>query len=324
MSAHRTKSHRGRVLLILAAVAACFLLLVFDRQPHTEIVSVHGSMTAVVAVCVSGAPRSAAVLERFAASLLQHVVRPAATQQHALFDIYILMNDPAAEALLDRLLVGEPAVRRVVTPSAGGATLGAQATEDVAIARDHRASMYGSAWHAERSTNTLRMLHKLREVEALRAESIATRGQGQAHSWVLRIRPDLELTAPLPLPPLDTSAGAVVRAYAPWLCEGEQLSSDQLLLLPADPTSRRGVDGGPLARLSHLYEPSRLSEAMMRSVPPSLYPERLVWHTLGRDLHAWPGSAEGRVGVRLLAADGSSRDPYAKLRADFPKCFGRA
>jgi hypothetical protein len=308
--------------LMFAAAAACSILLLFRREPQTEILSVHSSMTAVVAICVSGAPRSIGVLEQFAASLLQHVVR----QHRATFDAFLWMDDTAAEAQLQRLLSGDPGVRRCVTRSQAALLLGGQhaADEAASIARDHPASRYGLAWHAERSVNTLRMLHKLREVEALRVMTVARSGSGgaQGHSWVLRIRPDLELTAPLPLPPLEATAGTAARAYSPWVCESEQLSSDQLLLLPTDTMSRHNVEDGPLTRLSQLYEPMRLSEAMVRSAPPSLYPERLVWHALGADLQAWPGSAEGRLGLRLLGADGSPRDPYAKLRADFPRCFG--
>ena len=95
-----------------------------------------------------------------------------------------------------------------------------------------------------------------------------------------------------------------------WLCPRSRLSSDQLLLLP--------IPGGS-SLLASLYLPEELRAASGRSQPPSLYPERLVHVHIeggGYRWRLWAGAS-----ASLLGAGGERRDPYAKLRADFPSCF---
>ena len=157
-------------------------------------------------------------------------------------------------------------------------------------------------WAGNMTTNTLRMLFKIRGIEEMRRQSLAT--GSTAHDWVLRVRPDLELLSPLELPP---PAPDVV--YVPWTCTDSALVFDQFLLLPSD---------AAISHLGTLYEPSRLVEVARRSTPPSLYPERLMHHALNTiAVHPWPGNAH----LRLVGGNGEPRDAYAKLRADFASCF---
>jgi hypothetical protein len=154
----------------------------------------------------------------------------------------------------------------------------------------------------------------------LRVRSLARLGDDAHHDWVLRVRPDLELLAPLALPPWAQSVLTAVAvadidagSFAAWSCESSQLASDQLLLLRAMPARASAA-----AVLGALYEPSRLDEATRRSQPPTTYPERLVWHALDGMLAraAWPGGAH----VRLVGSGGEERDAYAKLKAAYPRC----
>jgi len=326
------------VSTVVTLASVLFLLSLLHGVPqHLIVYSDATASRAVVAIEVSGAPRGQeAGLRRFAASLLEHIVKPTHHAHGTVFDAFLWLQDDAAEAFLHRLLVNEPSVLFCTSRSealsrytahAGGAWLRQDAQpedEAAAIMHEHPPSQYGYAWHAERSFNTLRMLHKLRGVERLRSGSARSSDNG-GHQWVLRIRPDLELTSPLPLPLV--AFATAVQVFAAWICEDKQLVSDQLLLLPARPDTTDGDNANsplsPLDRLAQLYEPEHLLQTSARSVPPSLYPERLFWHALHRsqsiELHPWHGA--GFDSVRLIGADGSARNAYAKLQADFPSCF---
>ena len=108
------------------------------------------------------------------------------------------------------------------------------------------------------------------------------------------------------------------------------LASDQLMLLPG----AAGPGGGspPPSRLAAAYEPRSLRRyAWEAPSPSSLYPERLAWRALeGLELRQLGTGAD----IVSLLAEGptksarhskkvTQRDPYAKLRADFPGCFDR-
>lgn len=235
------------------------------------------------------------------------------------------MNDDDAEEKLKRLLVG--AITGVWVTRAEALL---SDNEDADIEREHSPTSYGAAWDPQVTPNTLRMLHKLRGVERLRVNAIARQATHE-HEYVLRVRPDLELLAPLALPPwLDLPAHAaattpppVTAAAVPWMCEHARLASDQLLLLPGDSVARR---------LGALYEPGQLAR-VLRATPAdeaarALYPERILWHALrgregdtdGAPPVAWPGG----VTLQLMSGEGSPRDAYAKLRRDFPECFAAA
>lgn len=265
------------------------------QQPNPLLVS-------TVAISVSGASRSEMALRRFSDALTRHVIQPALATHR--FDAFVWLRDDAAEAMLCHAFHAH--VRSCFSRhDALQRQLLADAVDEAAtIAVDHPPARYGSAWVAANnvSLNTLRMLHKLRGVEQLRR--LASSSDTQQHTWVLRVRPDLELLALLALPAAHASA-----IYAPWTCAGHQLVSDQLLLLPAAAAAER---------LGVLYDPARLLQTARRSAPPSLYPERLMHHALaGLELRQWPAS------LRLVGGGGESRDAYAKLAADFAGCFAR-
>lgn len=144
------------------------------------------------------------------------------------------------------------------------------------------------------------------------------------------VRPDLELAAPLvlPAPPDAAAASAAAVAYLPWICRKHMLVSDQLILLPA--AAARGGGFPPPSRLAAIYEPLTLRRYTSDASAPSssLYPERLAWRALeGLELRPLDGGASKLSLLAEPPADAHStkrvlrRDPYGKLRADFPGCF---
>lgn len=333
----------------------------------------------IVAIAVSGAARGQAALRRFAASLRRHVILPFSEQQGAVSDAFLWLQDDGAEELLCSLLHqdlricatrgGELRAEaqpidssrkvqlvRLLPPGSGGS-----ADEGASIAADHPSEGYpADVWKPDQSPNTLRMLHKWRGVEALRQFTLAKLGAGGAvggatggaagaaassryllHTWVLRIRPDLELVTPLVLPPAPSTSAEADVVYAPWICRQHRLMSDQLLLLPASAGHKDGLAAvSTPSRLSRLYDPGRLVQVMRASTPPSLYPERLTWHAMeGLELRIWQGARSSVINLALLSGGAAvaippvknlpmtdvvvQRDAYAKLRADFPGCFPR-
>ena len=199
------------------------------------------------------------------------------------------------------------------------------------------------------SLNTLRMLRKLAGAELLRQTIQARQPAAARHTLVVRMRPDLLLLGrPELLPHLSWGSRDL---WLPWLCHGERLANDQMLV------------GSPaaMAHLAQLWEPDvmrrcafepprspkqpapphtagchRLPSFIRRSdvcapycgqalleatrTAGTMYPERLVYvHlvTAGFSLHERP------VRTLLLGADADvarARDPLAKLRRDFPHC----
>lgn len=326
---HQRRSHAG----------------LLPQYPMKRRLEASGSALPAFAISVSGASRSPAVLKSFASSLLRHVIRPASTTYG--FHALVWMQDSDAEMMLCNMLDADVTLcltRQMAVMTLPSGSKGEQ-DEAAAIAADHSKEAYGAAWIEDMSFNTLRMLHKLRGVEYLRERALATATDGSAaaagHMWVLRVRPDIELHSPLPLPPPphprklaaddthesggggDGELTPAVSATAfdaaarqrhsnvlmPWLCHAEELCSDQWMLL--SPAAS--------ARLATLYEPSVLRKTMSLSSPPSLYPERLVWKrlTTAYTVTPLPSAPEHH----LLAADGIERDAYAKLKRDFPSCF---
>lgn len=311
---------------VASAVMILLILRVSSRDPAESTLKVDSApklRPMAVALSISGQARGS--MSRFATQLHMHVINPAA--QQALFDALIWLQDAAAERQLQGLLCSGRAMHRCLTRQEALMTRpplpAAMFDESASISAMHDPATYGSAWVQGMSENTLRMFHKLRGVEYLRIQVLAA---GSAdHDWVLRIRPDLELTQAIELPPAPPHASKTL-IYVPWLCEGERLLTDQLLLLP-------GQTEAP-TRLASLYEPSHLREAISASDPPTMYPERLVWHALlasGRPsadaLHPVYGVALMANGVgldlRLMGTTESEpfRDAYAKLKRDYPGCF---
>lgn len=297
-----------RPRLILAAIAASALLLLLRARPESTATPVYRPAAVhapAVAICISGASRGPESLRRFTSALTAHLRPPRGYELHA----FVWLQDAASELDLERLLV---AGGRMALVRRGGVD-GRSEAED--IASDHPPRRYGAAFLPSMTPNTLRMLHKIRAVERLREQS------GTHHALVLRIRPDLELRSALELPsPYALGPRTVLCA---WICDAEQLASDQLLLLPGADAARR---------LGSLYDPATLSHVVGLSSPPSLYPERLVHHALTPSyvLRAWPppsgaqptiAAARGArplIATLLGASAERDRDPLAKLRDDFP------
>ena len=301
---------RCSAIIFVVLPMALFAWRRFGTQPM-HITTVKNELPLVtVALAVSGVSRGPLVLRRFADALSKHVIQRASSTHR--FDAFVCLQDDESELLLNQLLVRDAAVRMCTSRhQALRQGLLTDTDETVAIAKDHAPENYGAAWRGTISTNTLRMLYKLRCVEQLRVQMLKGQQQQQQHQWVLRVRPDLELLEPLTLPPLASFV------YAPWACSASRLVSDQLLLLPAvQPPGAKDEEGSAAERLGALYEPRNLLQTVHRSEPPSLYPERLVWHALqGFELRTWPAR------LRLVSSDGEPRDAYAKLKDDFPSCF---
>ena len=321
---HRGGRARACVLTSALVLAAALLALhpgVIKREVQRQVLA----RAPLIAISISGAARGPDALRRFADGLLRHVVLPA--RPHLDFEAFAWLQDDESEALLESLLCSNGATTAIRRCLSRRSQRPAPTQEDEAttIAREHPPAAYDErAWSDAVTPNTLKMLYKLRAVERLRLHHTMP---SEAPSHILRIRPDLELQATLPLPPPVEAAEAVL---TPWLCTRAQLSSDQLLLLP--------VSSGASAALAGLYETAMLRRAMGQSDPPSLYPERLVYHALrGHGLRIWQvsdgpalhelgaGGAPRHPGLVLIGADGGVRDPYAKLKRDFPDCaYGSA
>ena len=290
---------RRRLPLVAGACVLTAGLLLLSSLQRTTVVVEPGPP--LVAICVSGATRGPASLRATLAALQTHLLLPAKRVHGARISLFGWLQDSAAEQAFEEALRSEPVVitRRMLYH-----LLPPELARDEAAAlrADHGrlidSRRLGSAARGVNLTNTLRMLRKIRGCEWLRQHQQSRPAQ-PPHTLVVRIRPDLLLLEPLPLP-----LPRADRVWA-WHCAAQQVASDQLLI------------GAPqlAARLGELYLPDALRAAMARSRPASAYPERLLW----QHLHA-SGFALAPLPCRsaLVSDGGGARSPHAKLARDFP------
>ena len=306
---------------LLSICVVLLWLLVWNRQGSLP--SMSSPEQLLIAIEVSGAARGDEALRRFSSSLLEYFILP--ERRRASFDMFLWLQDDAAEELLHSLLTAKRgAVRHCTSRRRAMLQLRTGPFDEASdIATDHPSADFGNAWRADMSFNTLRMLHKLRGAAWLRLHA-----SGDAkYIWVLRIRPDIELQTLLPLPVVRPPPRV---ALVPWRCHSESLLTDQLLLLSAidtDSGAATGAGGSAaavtsatmLGPIGDMWQQVRqLSSA---SQPPTLYPERLVWHALRHwDVRQW--LPESELSFVLVGPGSDTRDPLAKLRADYPRCFG--
>ncbi|KAL1515217.1 hypothetical protein AB1Y20_004278 [Prymnesium parvum] len=253
-----------------------------------------------VAICVSGAARGERSLAAFADSLRRRVIPNEAKVQ-----LFGWLQDDRAEAQLERLFHERAfgtTTRRMLFAALPAAL---RLAESEAIARDHPPTAFGAKWRAEgnMSLNTLRMLRKFAGVEFLRQHVQAKQPEEQRHTVVLRLRPDLCFLERLPFPVwlVEDSLRCVSIL---WSCSRYELASDQLLLAPPR----------VMAHVASLYSPQVLHPMVEAA---SMYPERLIF------AHLRAAQLEIRVqyaSTLLLGADNITRDPFAKLRRDWPEC----
>lgn len=203
---------RRGVLSFFGGLAISFVAIMLFLRRSAPAVAPAPKHGVTVALLVSGAARGPAVLRCFASSLRQNVIHPFGQQQSANVQAFVWLQDAAAEHSLCHLLSAErgrssrfssvqlcvtrdAALRDFDAPQAGRhASLhppaGSRRADDemATVAADHPPSAYPQgAWRADRSPNTLRMLHKWRGVEWLRLQTLARRGDDQhPHTWVLR------------------------------------------------------------------------------------------------------------------------------------------
>ena len=304
---------RRRCVTITICVVLLWLLV---RSRRTSSTSVASSQQLFVAIEVSGAARGDEALRRFSSALLRNFILPA--RPRVSFDVFLWLQDDAAEERLHTLLVAESnAVRRCSSRRKAILQLRSGPFDEMSdIAADHPPAEFGAAWRADMSFNTLRMLHKLQGAAWLRRH--ASSGDA-AFTWILRIRPDLELQSLLPLPELPPLPRV---ALVPWLCHSDSLVTDQLLLLSGAAVGGAAAESSspsPLGPVGGMWR--RVRQLSVASQPPTLYPERLMWHTLrGWDVRQWPPDRE--LAFVLVGPGSAARDPLAKLRADYPHCFG--
>jgi len=312
---------RVRVAQLLLLPLLLIALPLWRRAPAEATVA-----SSVVAIEISGAARGRSSLAATAAALGSHVMQPAAGRG---FTVLVWLEDAPSEAFLESAFGRTPTLTRLRAQS--------QLPPDLSTPTDALLAAAGlpeALGRVER--NTLRMLRKMAGCEWLRRHAEAERAFPSA-TLVLRTRPDLLLTAPLPLPPtLPASASAV---YAPWHCASAGLAFDQLLAATAAsaPLLQR-LFGEALANASSgalasapvpsvafsTTTSSSSSSSSSSSLASRLYPEALLWRHLRPS--PWPCSAAGSCGLRgVLAAEGEAgerpllRDPWAKLREDFAR-----
>jgi hypothetical protein len=298
----------GSSRLQTSAFAAALLPLILINM--TRIIS---ETTMTIALCISGFARSHATQERFSQSLKTHIMEPTA----AFFHVFIWLQDESSENHLLQTLHQTPRVSLILTRNQSVGSLSRvreanllvlvssllSSSEDEIVGREYAQLPRSSLLPG--TNNTLRMLHKLAGVEALR---MAAERLHAPKSFVLRLRPDLILHSVFVFPPAGTE-GETLTARVPWMCPGAALAFDQIFLL--SPTGAR--------RLALLADERRVVKAATLSDPPSTYPERLVWHMA----HSEAGlqfSVMPMPGLSLAVDDRGVRDPYAKLRHDFPDC----
>ena len=286
-----------------ACVLAAGLLLLTSRWQTVQIAP---PAVPIVAVCISGAARGPVSLRASVQALRTYLIEPAKRSHDARVHVFGWLQDDATETTLETLLHDEPVVitrrmvRKLLPP-------GLALAEGAALRADH-GWLTGSGRVAATTspgvnfTNTLRMLRKIRGCEWLRQHQQSL--SALPHTLVVRIRPDLMLLEPLPLPlPLDNEP-LHGQAWG-WHCAAQGVATDQLLV----------GEPGLAQRLGELYAADALRAAIARSQPPSAYPERLVWQHLALhrvELHPLPCRT-------ALVGDGSgARPPHAKLARDFP------
>lgn len=306
--------HANSKLIRHVSVGACVLcscasaLWLAWLRNHGEVQFVFSrGLSSPVAICISGASRGS--LPAFAAALRKEMLGTASLD--ASFHLFGWLNDDAAELELERLFAapeGFPVLtRRAALPLLPPAL---RRSEEDRILSDHGEHAQSGGAGSMR-VNTLRMLLKLQGVEWLRAHVEQTRSL--RFTLIVRIRPDLILLSPFPLPPPPAVAA---RVWLPWQCDGEGLAFDQLLA------------SGPEAAvwLGSLYEPAKLRAALAQT-GGSHYPERLVYVHLAEmpSQAAVVGDGSWALGwgslrAALRDAHGGDRDPWAKLRQDFPRC----
>ena len=313
--------------LLLCVVLA---LLFWPRASKEQTTLVVDRICPTIALLVSGAARDEQTLRTFAAALRQHVIEPhAAGCTSGGVWLYAWLESSELEALFESLF---PEVRTLTRRAMRSRLPDAlRRDEQAALALEHAALL---RLHNDTTTlNTLRMLRKLRGVEWLRASQKCgsdPRARSDSrercylheHDLVLRIRPDLVLTSPLRLRRLP--AGGV---QLPWSCTSQRLVFDQLFLSGADVAAHVGT----------LYErAAQLAAAARRQLQTTeqagLYPEALLMEHLaagGWEMDAMAcdvcpaTSADGCTclgDAALFDAQRGRRDPFAKLRRDFPRC----
>ena len=122
---------------------------------------------------------------------------------------------------------------------------------------------------------------------------------------------------PLVLPPAPEATLEAV--FTPWVCAEQALCFDQALIMTA----------GAAKCLGELYELPNLQAAMAPTagadVQEQMYPERLVWHAFKTNCAVEPTPLWGAYltlwkDYKLIGAEGNERDPYGKLKADYPMC----
>ena len=298
------------------------LLFVVLQHQCAPAFSVHSSATLTVALAISGYAAHAAVIRQFVASLSSNVLQPSYT---IAFDAVVWLQDEPAELAMCKLLVATRRFRAVRTRSEHLHQLPAiySEREEAVVQREYdrlpRASLLPGTF------NTLRMLFKMAGVEVLRAlppTSEDVSAWSSDHDFVLRMRPDLMLFGPLHVPPplMDGARASKLglepsAILVPWACPGSQLLFDQFQLLRHDQARR----------LSLLAAPGAIASLANWSLPPSTYPERMVWHAMARA--GIPYARADFPQTALLVFDKVSgtlkvRDSYGKLRVDFPECAG--
>jgi len=316
----RVRVRVAQLLLLLLLLIALPLLL-WRRAPAEATVA-----SSVVAIEISGAARGRSSLAATAAALDSHVMQPAAGRG---FTVLVWLEDEPSEAFLESAFGRTPTLTRLRAQR--------QLPPDLATPTDTLLAAAGlpeALGRVER--NTLRMLRKMAGCEWLRRHAEAEHAFPSA-TLVLRTRPDLLLTAPLPLPPtLPASASAV---YAPWRCASAGLAFDQLLAATAASApllqhlfgeafanaSSGALASAPVPSVAFsTTTTSSSSSSSSSSLASCLYPEALLWRHLRPS--PWPCSAAGSCGLRgVLAAEGEVgerpllRDPWSKLREDFAR-----
>jgi len=319
---------RVRVAQLLLLPLLLITLPLWRRAPAEATVA-----SSVVAIEISGAARGRSSLAATAAALGSHVMQPAAGRG---FTVLVWLEDAPSEAFLESAFGRTPTLTRLRAQS--------QLPPDLSTPTDALLAAAGlpeALGRVER--NTLRMLRKMAGCEWLRRHAEAERAFPSA-TLVLRTRPDLLLTAPLPLPPtLPASASAV---YAPWHCASAGLAFDRLAEMttrdyPRLPETTRDYPrlglafdqllaataaSAPLLQRLFGEALANASSGALASAPvPSvafstttssssssssslasrLYPEALLWRHLRPS--PWPCSAAGSCGLRgVLAAEGEA------------------
>ena len=298
VAGHMTISSSARPpaarLLLLLAVA--FLQRCCMMQSHVM----------RIALLISGFAADVPTLQQFASMLTRNVLLNE-TKHH--FEAFIWLQDGAMERMLKTLLLARrptlPITLRADNLDALPSVF--SEPEDDAIAREY--ALLPPSALLPGTFNTLRMLWKFAGVEMLR--TLPTR----SHDYVLRLRPDLVLFGRLDhLPPATVGIDDGPRnegpsVLVPWTCPGSDLVFDQLQVM----------ESRAAARLASLRLPGTFALLANRSIPPSSYPERMVFHALdARGIR--PVVARFPSTALVLPGGQRVRDSFGKLRVDYAGC----